>query len=155
MNFEPVKRCPDAQLPQRATAASAGYDFFCYEDTIIPPYEIVLIPTGVKCKLDSGYWLMLAVRSSTPRKKHLILANGIGIIDSDYYGNPDNDGEIMFQVYNFSNSPVEVKKGERIGQGVCLPYSLTNDDTAEGLRQGGFGSTDDIGSLFCKIILDK
>ena len=141
MKFERVTKYPDAILPQRATIGSAGYDFCAAETIRIYPHTIELIPTGIKCKLCSNSWLMLALRSSTPRKKNLMLANGIGIIDSDYYNNPDNEGHIMFQVYNFSDTLVVVEKGERIGQGVILPYETVYDDVAVGERTGGFGST--------------
>lgn len=142
MKFERVSKYPDAQLPERATKGSAGYDFFVAEDTTIGPGEIVLVPTGVKAQIDEGYWLELAVRSSTPRKLGLILANGIGIVDSDYYNNPDNEGHIMFQVYNITNKTVTLGKGNRIGQGVFVPYNLTDDDNIKRIRTGGFGSTD-------------
>ena len=141
MKFERINKYPDAQLPERATTGSAGYDFFVAEDITVPPGEIVLVPTGVKAQIDSGYWLELAVRSSTPRKLGLILANGIGIVDSDYYNNPDNEGHIMFQVYNIRSTPVNLYKGLRIGQGVFVRYGLTDDDNVERIRTGGFGST--------------
>jgi len=145
MRFERISKYPDAQLPQRATKGSAGYDFFVAEDTVVPPGENVLVPTGVKAQIDDGYWLQLAVRSSTPRKLGLILANGIGIVDSDYYNNPDNEGHIMFQVYNIKpegrNNIVVLHKGDRIGQGVFVRYGLTDDDMVERVRTGGFGST--------------
>ena len=141
MRFERLSICPDAVLPTRSTAGSAGYDFECYADTLIPPYQIQLIPTGIKCQIDDGYYLQLALRSSTPRKKHLMLANGIGIIDSDYYNNPENEGHIMFQVINFTDKEVMINKGERIGQGIFIKYEITDDDAATGERIGGFGST--------------
>lgn len=145
MKFERVSKYPDAQLPVRATIGSAGYDFFVAEDTVIEGKQNVLVPTGVKAQIDDGYWLQLAVRSSTPRKLGLILANGIGIIDSDYYNNPDNEGHIMFQVYNVKRplpeNTVVLHKGDRIGQGVFVPYALTDDDDTCALREGGFGST--------------
>lgn len=141
MKFERVSKYPEAQLPERATKGSAGYDFFVAEDISIGPGSIVLVPTGVKAQIDEGYWLELAVRSSTPRKLGLILANGIGIVDSDYYNNPDNEGHIMFQVYNISDHGVILHKGDRIGQGVFVSYGLTDDDNVERLRTGGFGST--------------
>ena len=141
MKFERVSKYPNARLPERATACSAGYDFFVVEDITINPDEIALVPTGVKAQIDEGYWLQLAVRSSTPRKLGLILANGIGIVDSDYYNNPDNEGHIMFQVYNIGNNPVNLLPGYRIGQGVFIPYGLTNDDNTTAARVGGFGST--------------
>ena len=141
MKFEKITKYPNAVIPYRSTAGSAGYDFECVENTIIHPYSIALIPTGIKAQIDNGYYLQLALRSSTPKKKGLMLANSIGIIDADYYNNPDNEGHIMFQVYNFTNSDVTISVGERIGQGVFLKYYTTNNDTATGDRLGGFGST--------------
>lgn len=143
MKFEKVSKYPNARLPERATTGSAGYDFFVESDITINPHEVALVPTGVKAEIDSGYYLQLAVRSSTPRKLGLILANGIGIVDSDYYNNPENEGHIMFQVYNLSSvSPVTLHRGDRIGQGVFVPFGLTDDDNVERIRTGGFGSTE-------------
>ena len=142
MRFERIKKYPGANLPQRATTGAAGYDFECIEDTIVLPHSISLIPTGIKVQIDDGYYLQLALRSSTPKKKGLMLANSIGIIDSDYYNNPDNEGHIMFQVYNFTDKEVLVNARERIGQGVFIKYAMTDDDYVNTIRQGGFGSTD-------------
>ncbi len=142
MRFERIAAYPDVNLPKRATKGAAGYDFECVEDTTCPAHKITLIPTGIKAQIDTGYYLQLAVRSSTPKKKGLILANGIGIIDEDYYNNQDNEGHIMFQVYNITDNDVVIPAGERIGQGVFVKYYITDDDIAEGLRTGGFGSTD-------------
>ena len=142
MRFERISSYPNAALPQRATKGAAGYDFECVEDIQVQPHSISLIPTGIKCQIDDGYYLQLALRSSAPKKKGLMLANSIGIIDSDYYNNPDNEGHIMFQVYNFTDKPVLIKAGERIGQGVFIKYAITDDDFADNIRQGGFGSTD-------------
>ena len=100
-----------------------------------------LIPTGIKCKLEKGYDLTLSVRSSCPLNYWLILANGVGIIDADYYNNESNEGEIFFQVINLSPFPIIIKKGEKIGQGVIRPFAITEDDAASGTRNGGFGST--------------
>jgi dUTP pyrophosphatase len=104
-------------------------------------YKPTLVSTGMKCKLDMGSFLQLSVRSSSPLKYWLMLANGVGIIDADYYNNPDNEGEIFFQIYNLSPFNIKIKKGDIIGQGVILPYGLTEDDAAMGERIGGFGST--------------
>ena len=101
-----------------------------------------LIPTGIKCKLNENLYLQLSVRSSCPLKHWIILANGVGIIDADYYGNRNNDGAIFFQVINLSPFDIQIKKGVVIGQGVILPYFTTEDDAALGQRVGGFGSTD-------------
>jgi dUTP pyrophosphatase len=100
-----------------------------------------LVSTGMKCKLDPGTWLQLSVRSSSPLKYWLMMGNGIGVIDADYYNNPDNEGEIFFQIYNLSPFNIQIKKGEAIGQAIILPYGVTEDDVAGGERTGGFGST--------------
>ena len=100
-----------------------------------------LVSTGMKCKLEPGTYLELSVRSSCPLKHWLILANGVGIIDADYYNNPDNEGEIFFQLFNLSPFNIQIKKGEAIGQGIILPYGVADDDNASGERLGRFGST--------------
>ena len=141
MRFERVSKYPDVNLPARSTVGSAGYDFECAENTTIHPHAIVLIPTGIKCQIDDGYYLQLALRSSTPKKRGLMLANGIGIIDSDYYNNPDNEGEIFLQFINLSPFPILIHRGDFPGQGIIHKYYLTEDDCAGGERQGGFGST--------------
>ena len=104
-------------------------------------FRPTLVSTGMKCKLNKGNWLMLANRSSSPLKYWLLVGNGIGVIDADYYNNPDNEGEIFFQIYNLSPFNIQIKKGEAIGQGIILPYTVTEDDVAGGARVGGFGST--------------
>ena len=101
-----------------------------------------LIPTGVKCHLDPNTFLQLSIRSSSPLKYWIILANGVGIIDADYYNNPDNEGHIYFQVINLSPIPIKIKKGDAIGQGIIMNYNKVYDDHANQLREGGFGSTD-------------
>ena len=141
MRFEAISSFSNVHLPERSTKGSAGYDFFTAKYTAIPAHSIALIPTGVKAQIDEGYYLQLAVRSSTPMKKGLILANGIGIVDADYYNNPSNEGHIMFQVYNITDEDVFIPEGEKIGQGVFLKYALTDDDATESERVGGFGST--------------
>ena len=114
----------------------------------------VLVPTGIKCALEPNMYLQLSVRSSCPLKYWLILANGVGIIDSDYYNNPDNEGEIFFQIINLSPVSIILHKGDIIGQGIIQRYEVTDDDYADGVRQGGFGSTteDDFNTKFDKII---
>lgn len=146
VDFEKVKKFEkeEIRLPERSTAHSAGYDFFAIEDIKLPAKQLTRIMTGVKCRLLPDMILMLANRSSNPSKKGLILANGVGIVDSDYYGNESNDGEIGFEFYNMSEQEVEIKKGEKIGQGVILHYILTDNDYVSNLnntRTGGFGST--------------
>ena len=100
-----------------------------------------LVSTGMKCQLDPGTYLELSVRSSCPLKYWLILANSVGIIDADYYNNPDNEGEIFFQMINLSPYDIQLYKGDIIGQGIIKPYLTTEDDNASGQRVGGFGST--------------
>lgn len=100
-----------------------------------------LVSTGVKACLSPNTYLQLSVRSSCPLKYWLIMANGVGIIDADYYNNPDNEGEIFFQLINLSPYDIQLHKGDIIGQGIILPYQITNDDNAQGERVGGFGST--------------
>lgn len=100
-----------------------------------------LVPTGIKCELPSDCYLELSVRSSCPLKHWLVLANSIGIIDADYYNNLDNEGEIFFQMINFTPYPIMIKKGDAIGQGIIKSYLTTEDDAAAGSRVGGFGST--------------
>ena len=85
--------------------------------------------------------LLLYNRSSNPKKKGLILANSVGVVDKDYYGNKDNDGHIMFAFYNIKDEDVEIKKGEAIGQAIFQKYMIADDDMAQGERVGGFGST--------------
>lgn len=100
-----------------------------------------LVSTGVKAYMPKNCYLELSVRSSCPLKYWLIMANGVGIIDSDYADNPDNEGEIFFQLINLSSVPIILKKGDVIGQGIFKPYYITNDDKATAERTGGFGST--------------
>lgn len=100
-----------------------------------------LVSTGMKCKLADDEYLELSVRSSCPLKYWLILANGVGIIDADYYNNEDNEGEIFFQLINLSPYPIKLNKGDIIGQGIIHKFVTTEDDIATGTRTGGFGST--------------
>ena len=86
-------------------------------------------------------YLMLVNRSSNPGKKNLVIPNSLGIIDADYYGNPDNDGEMMFAFYNLGTEIVVIEAGDKLGQGIFQKYLITDDDAAEGERIGGFGST--------------
>ena len=145
VKFEKVKRIKEnIKLPERSTLNSAGYDFFALENIIFLPNTITRVFTGVKCELMPDQVLILANRSSNPSKKGLILTNGIGVIDSDYYNNPDNDGEIAFEFYNIFEYEVEIKKGEKLGQGVILKFDKTEDDYISNpykTRTGGFGST--------------
>lgn len=115
--------------------------FFANADITIYPHCIELVPTGIKVQFESDEVLQLYNRSSNPIKRGLMLANSVGIVDSDYYGNPSNDGEIMFAFYNFLDLTVQIKKGEKIGQGVFVKYLTTDNDMTDGERTGGWGST--------------
>lgn len=145
VKFEKVNRITeDIKLPERSTLDSAGYDFFAIEDVILPAKKLTRVMTGVKCELMPNQVLILANRSSNPSKKGLVLINGIGIIDADYYGNPDNDGEMGFEFYNIFDEDVVIKKGERLGQGIIMKFDKTEDDYVSNpykTRVGGFGST--------------
>lgn len=109
--------------------------------TKITQLRPTLVPTGVKCQLNHDQYLELSVRSSCPLKSWLILANGVGIIDSDYYNNLDNEGHIYFQIINLGPRPIKLCKGDKIGQGIIKYYERTDDDIVRNLRVGGFGST--------------
>lgn len=132
-------------IPVRKTKNSAGYDIEAAEDIIIPKFTLgmkpTLIPTGLKayCMEDECY--LLLNRSSGP-KKGFVMANSVGLIDSDYYENPENDGHFYFSYFNCSDHDIEVKKGDVIGQVVFTKFLICDDDTATGKRKGGFGSTD-------------
>ena len=145
--FEIAKGFEDKQinLPIRKTKYSAGYDIEAAEDTVIPSFKKgmapTLIETGIKAYMQDDEFLALYNRSSNPKKKGLILANSVGIIDKDYYENPDNDGHIMFAFYNIKEEDVVIKKGEAIGQGIFQKFFAIDNDSAEGERVGGFGST--------------
>ncbi len=118
--FEIAKGFENAgiNLPIRKTKYSAGYDIEAAEDVVIPPFEKGMVPTlvktGLKAYMQSDEYLKLCNRSSNPKKKGLVLANSIGVVDSDYYENPDNDGHFMFAFYNIKNEDTVIKKGEAI-----------------------------------------
>ena len=145
--FEIAKGFEDKNinLPERKTKYSAGYDVECAEDVIIPSFKKgmkpTLIKTGIKAYMQDNEYLMLVNRSSNPGKRGLVMANSVGIIDKDYYGNPDNDGHFMFAFYNVKDEDIEIKKGDCIGQAIFMPYLLADGDKANGERTGGFGST--------------
>ena len=140
--FELIKDFPDARLPERATKHSAGYDFYAARDLVILPNRIAIAWTGVKAYMQPDDVLKLYNRSSNPSKKGLLLANGVGIVDADYYNNPDNEGNIGFAFYNISNETMTISKGDKLGQGVFEKYNVADNDICGADRTGGFGSTD-------------
>lgn len=168
--FHHIKGYEDIPLPTRATANSAGYDLCAAKDIIIPSYlrgafensplimeftvgqdklkdiepklSPTLVPTGVSCELPPYFYLSLSARSSLPLKNLLIVANAPGIVDADYYGNPDNQGHIYVQFINLAPWEVKIPKGTKIAQAIIQKYEITDDDQASGNRLGGFGSSD-------------
>ena len=145
--FEIAKGWEDKNIniPVRKTAHSAAYDIEAAEDTIVPVFKPgikpTLIPTGLKayCQNDECYFLLN--RSGGP-KKGLLTPHGFGLIDADYYENPDNDGHFLVQVFNCSDHELHIKKGDTIAQVMFTKYLICDGDKATGKRQGGFGSTD-------------
>lgn len=167
--FEKVSTFEGINLPKRATKQAAGYDFEASEEVVIPSIfksgiatalkialtkedifmdeellkqvKPTLVPTGVKAYMGADEFLQLCNRSSNPLKNFLLLGNGVGIIDSDYYDNEANEGHIMFQFINFGLKDLTIKKGERIGQGIFLPFLKADGDVSTEERTGGFGSS--------------
>ena len=129
----------EVRLPERASEFSAGYDFFSPINITIQPNESKLIFTDVKAKFNENEVLMLFVRSSMG-KHPVVLSNGTGIIDADYYYG-DSDGNIGFRLLNLGNKPYVIKMGDRIGQGVLLPYLTFENGNTDKKRIDGFGST--------------
>lgn len=129
-------------LPQYETVGSVGFDFLAREDVLIAPQSIGLVPGNVIVEVPKDYMLLVSLRSSTPRKKGLLKPHGIGVIDHDYCGPED---EIKIQVYNFTNKPVTVERGEKIAQGIFVHIDKFEWEEVEKIRdnsRGGFGSTD-------------
>ena len=130
------------ELPKRATKGSAGYDFYAPFSFSLPPASTIKIPTGIRVKMDEDWVLKVYPRSGLGFKYRLQLNNTVGIIDSDYFYS-DNEGHIFIKMTNDSNEgkTVDVSQGTGFAQGIFLEYGITVDDEAEGIRNGGFGST--------------
>lgn len=128
-------------LPKRQTKNSAGYDFYALEDMYLPPHYEKVFRTGIKAHMPKDEHLECHIRSSYGIKHSLMLSNCVGIIDADYYNNPDNEGEIMIALRNLTNSDFTIRKGERVMQGIFVKHSFTDNDNATGERVGGIGST--------------
>lgn len=141
--FEIIEKYKDkAIMPKRATKNSAGYDLSSIEDVLINPGEIKLIPTGLKVKIPHDEALFVFPRSSLAFKKGVMMSNGVGVVDADYYGNEENEGHLMVPLYNFTNKPTKILAGERIAQGIFMNYKVTSDDPMDqDKRSGGFGSS--------------
>ena len=134
------KNSGDIKLPTRATEHSAGYDFYSPVDITIPPHEMVMIWSDVKASMYYDNVLLLFVRSSMG-KHPIVIANGTGLIDADYYSNESNDGNIGFRLLNLGDTPYEIKVGDRIGQGIFVKYGTVKNDATKTKRNSGFGST--------------
>ena len=134
-------------LPRRSTSRSAGYDFCSPEDVIIQPNSSYIVKTGIKAFMMNDECLFIYPRSSVGIKHGVMLKNTVGVIDSDYYNNPDNEGEIMVALHNTSQKDYILKKGERFCQGVFQKILLSDEDVAnddttnQKTRSGGIGST--------------
>ena len=132
----------EIQLPKRADTKSAGYDFYSPMDFTIMPGQTVIVPMDIKAKMEHDEVLLLYVRSSIGIKKHIVLANGTGVIDSSYYANEDNDGNICGAFTNLGTEPQTFKTGERLMQGMFVKYLTTTDDEPTSTtRTGGIGSS--------------
>lgn len=129
-------------LPGRATRGSAGYDFFAPFAFLLAPGETIKIPTGIRAKIDEGWVLKLYPRSGLGFRYRLQMDNTVGIIDSDYYDS-DNEGHIFIKLTNDTHAgkTLEVAQGTGFAQGIFIEYGITVDDGADGVRNGGFGST--------------
>jgi dUTP pyrophosphatase len=128
-------------LPQYESAAAAGFDLAASEDVEIPAGEVRLVPTGLVVRVPDGMFLGVFARSSTPLKRGLMVANGVGVVDPDYCGPSD---EVKIVVLNFTSTAVTVRAGDRLAQGIVLPAARVQwNEAAElnPLSRGGFGST--------------
>lgn len=128
-------------MPSYQTAGAAGFDLAASADVTVAPGAIVLVPTGLVIEVPAGHFLGIFARSSTPLKKGLVVANGVGVLDGDYCGPTD---ELKIQVMNVTKNPVAIKIGDRLAQGVVMPFArveLEDGDGATAPSRGGFGST--------------
>ena len=132
----------DLPLPQYETGGSVGFDLLCRESVTVAPQTVALIPANVIVETPPGYMLMVTLRSSTPRKRGLLIPHGVGVIDPDYCG---EDDEIQIQVYNFTDQPVTVERGDKIAQGIFVRLDIAEWSEVSEMgseTRGGFGSTD-------------
>lgn len=137
-----IKRLdPSVTLPAAATPGAAGFDLAAADDVEVPPRAIRLVGTGLVIAVPQGHFLAVFARSSTPLKRGLMVANGVGIVDADYCGPED---EIKVQVLNITDQPVEVRRGDRLAQAIVLPAPRVEWDEVVDMTEptrGGFGST--------------
>ena len=131
----------DLSLPTRSTKHSAGYDFKSPIEFTLNPGESKKVPTGIKASMNEDEFLAIFVRSSMGFKYNIRLCNQVGIVDSDYYNNPDNEGHIFIKIQNEGTEALTINKGDRFAQGIFMNFLITDDDISFGDRTGGFGST--------------
>ena len=131
----------DIEIPTRSTKHSAGYDFKSPISFTLNPGDSKKVPTGIKASMNEDEFLAIFVRSSMGFKYNIRLCNQVGIVDSDYYNNPDNEGHIFVKIQNEGKEAITINKGDRFAQGIFMNYLITDDDMAFGERTGGFGST--------------
>lgn len=133
----------DIKIPCVATSNSAGHDFYSPFDFYLNAGETIKIPTGIKAELDNDKVLLILPRSSLGFKYRLQLDNTVGVIDSDYYNNKDNEGHIFIKITNdnYNNKQLVIKKGEAIAQGLIVQFFVANGSESENVREGGIGST--------------
>ena len=129
------------KIPERSTKNSAGYDFYLPYDVVIPKGKTVVLSTGIKACMNNDEFLMVVIRSSLGVKKGLKMANQVGIIDSDYYNNIDNEGHVWICLQNEGNKDYIINVGDSFAQGIFTKYLLADDDNSSGVRVGGLGST--------------
>ena len=127
-------------LPRRATVGSAGYDFVCPVAVTLQPGETRVIPSGIRALIEPGWVLVLCPRSSLGRKYGMRLANTVGVVDSDYSG-AENEGHILLAVVNGGDAPFTLRPGDRMCQGLLLPFGLAEEEEVTQERSGGYGST--------------
>jgi len=131
----------DVKLPVRGTRFSAGHDIASIKNIVIAPGTIKMIPTGLKAYMKDNEWLGLYIRSSVAKKLGLTMANNVGIIDADFYNNPDNEGHIHVMLKNCTDAAVTISAGDRVAQGIFQQYFTTDNDDVNTKRVGGTGST--------------
>jgi dUTP pyrophosphatase len=132
---------PHAELPRYASAGAAAFDLAAAEAVTVAPRAFALVPTGLVVEVPAGMFLAIFARSSTPLKRHLLVANGVGVVDPDYCG-PDD--EVKIALLNVGDQPVDVRRGDRLAQGIFLPAPRVEWDEVEALQpesRGGFGAT--------------
>jgi dUTP pyrophosphatase len=141
MNVRIRRLRPDIPLPRYESDHAAAFDFSAAADVVIDPGRVALVPTGLVVEVPAGMFLGIFARSSTPLKRGLMVANGVGVVDPDYCGPTD---EVKIAVMNFTSAPVTVQRGDRIAQGIFLTAPRVTWDEAHELRdasRGGFGAT--------------